>query len=176
MRSPEKVQQDIEAILNSGNAFINGMQKEVNKLPEVLDENEQIKFLMGSYRKGQEYLYICTDKRIIYLKQGWINAEQGELDFNQITNITFETGLMFGKVNINYGSRVIWIQDCVKKSVQPFVYAVKEQMERSSLNTNTANSSMSNISVAEQLEKLAALLERGLISESEFKSQKEKLL
>ena len=79
----------------------------------------------------------------------------------------------YGVISIWDGSSKIFIRRVRKRNVIPFVDAVNEQLAR--IKQGSGVSSLV-VDIASQLEKLAQLKDKGIITQEEFEQQKAKLL
>ena len=74
------------------------------------------------------------------------------------------------------------IENCTKESVKPFVDAVNNAIENRKTRSSEANvqkavqNGSSTIDIADQLERLISMVEKGFLSQEEFETQKQKLL
>ena len=105
--------------------------------------------------------------------------KQSEMSLENIQSISYQTGLLFGAIEIWHGGSRMLIENCDKKTVKPFVDAVnaaiKELKENESQNAS-APLSQSSDDVVSKLERLAALKEKGILTDEEFAEQKAKIL
>ncbi len=181
MRTLESIQEEIEAL---GEVDLFGTAKEVSHLPEVLDDDEHIKYLTSGLMDDTTWLIVCTQKRIVLVDYGFLfGVKQSEMALENINSISFTMGLMFGSIEIWHGGACMLIENCYKATVKPFVDAVnaaKRELKNQSANpmaSRTANLAPStDDDVIGKLERLATLKEKGLLSDEEFAAQKAKIL
>ena len=101
------------------------------------------------------------------------------MNLENINSISFQTGLLFGAIEIWHGGARMLIENCDKKTVKPFTDAVNAAMQAIKKGQGSASQApvtSSSDDVVSQLERLAALLEKGILSQEEFQAQKKKLL
>ena len=132
---------------------------------------------------GTTWLIVCTQKRILLLDHGFLfGFKQSEMNLENINSISYQTGLLFGSIEIWHSGARMLIENCNKKTVKPFVEAVNAAMTaakgaRTASVTNTAiPAAPAADDMVSQLERLGALVEKGLLSKEEFEAQKKKLL
>lgn len=184
MRTLESIQEEIEA-LDETDLF--GTAKEVSHLPEILDDDEHIKYLTSGLMDGTTWLIVCTQKRIVLVDYGFLfGVKQSEMALENINSITYQTGLLLGSIEIWHGGAKMLIENCQKYTVKPFVEAVNAA--RKALKNGTASGGSANVQpknaqgsspiddVMGQLERLAALKEKGVLTDEEFAAQKAKIL
>ena len=175
MRTLESIQAEIKAL---GEVDLFGTAKEVSHLPEVLHDDENIKYLTSGLMNGTTWLIVCTQKRIVLLDYGmFFGVKQSEMNLENINSISYQTGLLFGSIEIWHGGARMQIENCEKKTVKPFVEAVQSAMKALKAASQPAPRTSAPVQdVAGQLEKLATLVEKGLLTKEEFDAQKAKLL
>jgi len=180
MRTLESIKEEIKAL---GEVDLFGTAKEVSHLPEILHDDENIKYLTSGLMDGTTWLVVCTQKRILLLDHGFLfGFKQSEMNLENINSISYQTGLLFGSIEIWHGGARMLIENCDKKTVKPFVEAVNVAMTaakgsgNASPQSSPAPAAAAADDVVSQLERLGALVEKGLLSKEEFEAQKKKLL
>lgn len=150
-------------------------KKEMKYLPEIIDAGEQIKAMTSGVHEGNTWLIVATDRRLLFLDKGMIyGLKQMEMPLAQITTLSHKTGLMFGEIEIDTAGGKKKIETIVKKDVAKFADIVSGLVKKVHSNDNVAPSPQ--VDVATQLEKLAELKSKGILTEEEFQEQKTKLL
>ncbi|MCL2831439.1 MAG: PH domain-containing protein [Betaproteobacteria bacterium] len=151
-------------------------KKELNHLPEVLADGEQVLAFTSGLMDGNTWLLTLTDRRIIFLDKGMIyGLNQTSIDLDKVNSVTARTGIIFGEISIQDGASSRQIDNVWKKTVVAFTNKVRDAIEaRKSRNAPASQSTGDD--VVTKLEKLAALLEKGIINQEEFAQQKAKLL
>lgn len=156
-----------------------GTRKEIKYLPNILESDEIILGLTSGFMNKNTWLIVCTNNRVIFLDKGMVyGLSQEEVLLQNITSISHNLGMIFGKIKIHSSSHVLEVENIEKKQVSKFVKAVNDA--RASLNDArkpprvSANNDTAEI--VSQIEKLGELLERGLLTDDEFNEQKAKVL
>ena len=157
----------------------------------ILDQDEDIESLIGgTFRADTDRLHkhngvaVATSKRVIFLDKGVFGStEVQEIPYRNIDGITYSTGMMRGGVQITgRGTASYRIEDISpKESIPPFVERVRAKMEKSIAQTTqlpyqNAPVALPPMLVADEIEKLAGLLERGFLTQDEFDTKKQQLL
>lgn len=190
MRSLKSIQKEIESL---GEVDLFGTSKEVSHLPEILQDDENIKYLTSGMMDGTTWLIVCTQKRIILVDYGmFFGVKQSEMALENVNSVSYQTGLIFGSIEIWHGGARMLIENCEKKTVKPFCDAVnaaikklkspsQEQNQNPRIQTKNQNAVQNKkISSTEdfisQLERLAALKEKGILTDEEFAEQKARIL
>ena len=171
-----------------GNNMHSGERK---MLCGILDQDEDIESLIGgTFRADTDRLHkhngvaVATSKRVIFLDKGVFGStEVQEIPYRNIDGITYSTGMMMGGVQITgRGTASYRIEDIFpKESIPPFVERVRAKMEKSIAQTTqlpyqNAPVALPSMLVADEIEKLAGLLERGFLTQDEFDTKKQQLL
>jgi hypothetical protein len=149
-------------------------KKEINELPKILAQDEQVDNLVqGIFNNGQGIL-VSTNRRLIFVDKGLLYGVKVE-DFplDKISSIQYETGLMFGKVKIHTTGNVATIEQVDKTSSRKFAEFVRDKLSRPK---ETVTQAASQPNLLDQIEKLGKLKESGILSDEEFTEQKKKLL
>lgn len=155
-----------------------GIKKAITYLPEILHEDEVIKYITKGLVDKNVSLITCTNKRVIFLAKGvLLGLKQREMPLNKINSIDHKKGtfLELGEISITDGSSKMTVTKVNREQVAPFVNAVSSAMEEFN---QVANSSIvtQGDDAASKIEKLYELSQKGIISKEEFKEKKQNLL
>ncbi|MBM3114971.1 PH domain-containing protein [Jeongeupia naejangsanensis] len=160
-------------------------KKELNHLPEVLAEGEQVLAFCSGLMEGNTWLITLTDRRVIFLDKGMLyGLKQTSINLDKINAVSGETGILFGKIKIQDGAAQRTIENVIKKVVIPFTNRVRDAMAANQAQSKavhvTAQATPPAVAVAdeliEKLERLASLKERGILTVEEFEQQKARIL
>lgn len=178
--SPEELKAEYKRIAETIGDDQFFTKKELNHLPEALLDGEQVLAFTSGLMDGNTWLITLTDIRIIFLDKGMIyGLKQTAIPLERVNNITGSTGIIFGDIEIADGSSNHKITNVWKKTVNVFTSMAQEQIQKlkssSSSASSPASSSYSEDPLA-KLEKLAGLLEKGILTPEEFAEQKSKIL
>lgn len=152
---------------------------EFSHLHKVINDNETVFYLMegligdvhGRPVNGRG-LAILTDRRVLFYRRSIIGTEtKEEFKIANISSASSRKGLVYGSMIITVASNDATIEQCNKKAVEEFVTKLRELMHQPA-----ENKSVSNISVADEIKKLADLKNEGILSEEEFNIEKRKIL
>lgn len=177
MKSLETIQEEIAKL---GEVDLFGTRKEVECLPEIMKETEHILYLTSGLMDDTTWLVVCTEERIILLDKGmFFGMKQTEMNLEKINSISYTTGLFLGTIEIWHNGAKMVIENCEKTTVKRFTDTVKDAMEKRAKSLQKSESpSVQNVvpDIVSQLERLASLMEKGILSKEEFDEQKKKLL
>ncbi|MCP3922735.1 MAG: hypothetical protein GY714_09145 [Desulfobacterales bacterium] len=144
MPTLEEIKKQIQEI--SGPILTLGTKKEIQYLPEILNEGETVLGLTSGLMNANTWLIVCTQKRVIFLDKGWIyGLEQFEIPLNKINSIKQKTGLFVGEICIQDGQGGVEIKNVLKKTVKYFVSVVSNAIDgKFKANDEKINQSESN--------------------------------
>ncbi|NKL21818.1 PH domain-containing protein [Rhizobium leguminosarum] len=150
-------------------------KKELNHLPEVLGDGEQVLAFTSGLMDGNTWLITLTDRRIIFLDKGMIfGLKQSSINLDKVNAVSGETGIMFGAIKIEDGATQREVRNVWKKTVVKFVNKVRDALE--ARRHPTASAAVPANDVVSMLERLASLKANGVLTAAEFDAQKAKLL
>jgi hypothetical protein len=180
MPSLSEVKRQIEQYKHS---YIFWTGKEIRALPEILDEDEDIRAVTSGYMNNATWLAVCTTRRLIFLNCGmFFGMRQIQLPLDRIQSIDHAFTIAFGSISVWDGASSFTISMVMKSSIIPFVRATQEAMYEHrkymarAHHPQTSATAAAPLDVASQLSKLADLKERGHLTEDEFQTQKRRLL
>ena len=106
-------------------------KKELNHLPEILMDGEQVLAFTSGLMDGNTWLITLTDKRIIFLDKGMVfGLKQTVIDLDKVNSVSGETGMFFGKISIQDGASNRTIENVWKKTVVKFTNKVRDEIGR----------------------------------------------
>lgn len=175
-----------------GEAFYLGRKVNEKKFvvakSRVLDPDEELlcvikgRLTRGVRRRGEkgEYapgLLFLTDKRVIfYAKQTFGRYEELVFPYGQINSVYSKKGIIGDRVDITAISDAVTIDYIPKRDGKIVVGKIREMMEIMKKPQVTVQSTAPTVDIADQIEKLANLKDRGILSEEEFERKKTELL
>lgn len=153
-------------------------KKELNYLPEILMDQEQVLGFTSGLMDNNTWLITLTDRRIIFLDKGMLyGLKQSVVDLEKVNAVSGNTGLFFGDITITDGAIDRKITNVLKKTVKNFTNKVQDALEaRKSAHQPVYHTEEKELDPYEQLEKIAGLKDKGILSEEEFDIQKKKIL
>lgn len=142
-------------------------KKEIKLLVDYLMEGELPERVIQGFYDTRIGIVACTQTRLIFLDRGMIfgvNVEDFPLD--KISSIQYETELLSAKITVFTSGNHKEIKSVNKDMGREFVDYVR--------NKTTKPSQVNKVSddVISQLERLANLREKGVLTEDEFNQQK----
>lgn len=164
MKTLEQVQADAERL----GVKIVSAKKSFAELHKHLKENEEILTIVDSLS-----LIVVTNERFLRIKTNLFSpTDVKDIPLKSITNIEIDAGFLTTKIwIITAGGKTDVILDKKEKANK-----LKDVINDAISNSDKDLSADKKVDVYEQLEKLANLKEKGVLTEEEFKIQKERLL
>lgn len=187
----ERIDQEWESLIPKGWGTFGdkGMHSgERDMLPNLLEDDEHLECLVGgkfgpdlgrSHIARDKSLHnavgVATDRRVIFFDAGFLSTEVAELPYSSIETISYSTGMAMGGLKITGRGATSLQMEMVKPMGQAKVFA---DAVRKHLNTGQAAGTtvVQTASAMDELEKAAALYERGLLTQEEFAAKKAQLL
>lgn len=155
-------------------------KKELNHLPEILMDGEQVLAFTSGLMDGNTWLIALTDHRVLFLDKGLIyGLKQVSINLDKINSVSGTTGLFFGEIRIEDGASERVIKNVWKKTVVAFTNKVRDALHatrRAASAPVSAAAPAAADDIVSKLERLATLKERGILTDAEFAEQKAKLL
>ncbi len=126
---------------------------------------------------GNTWLITLTDRRIIFLDKGMIyGLKQTAIDLDKVNSVSGTTGMLLGKIAIEDGASQRVITNVWKKSVVAFSNKVRDAIEARKQSLRPVPAPVAAEDIVSRLERLATLLDKGILSQNEFAQQKARLL
>ena len=171
-------------------------------LPNVMMDDELLIWMSSGTlastgkeaRKGGNCLIALTDRRILILDKRLFGGTQTiAIDLDKVNSITGDTGWIFGSFKIQDGGDERKVDMVAKKTVHTFVQQVQRAIEARKLEARTpladeweesggysfgadGRSGGGDSDLVTQLERLADLRDRGVLTDLEFQKQKDRIL
>lgn len=128
--------------------------------------------------KWRTTYFVVTSHRLIY-RQGVMARNGVELPLEKVNNVNFEQGVFERLIGVG----TLVIESGGKDGQQRFTHVAQPESVQNivhstlqSLTANTFTGAPSMRSVANEIEKLEALRDRGTLTDEEFETQKQRLL
>ena len=157
-------------------------------LHNLLESDEHLECLIGGkfgpdlgkaeFNKNtlHEGVGVATDRRVIFLDKGIFATEVAEIPYTSVEAITYSTGLMYGGLKISARGTTSLQVEMVKPKDSAKVFADSVRKHLNAGQTAAAPTVVQTASAMDELEKAAALYERGLLTPEEFDAKKAQLL
>ncbi len=160
-------------------------RRELRQLPKVLADREPVLSFTAGAMGGHHWLIALTDRRLLFLHKGWLRTlQQTSIDLGKVSAVSSHLGVFSGKLVIEEAGAQRVIERVRKKTVLMFSSRARDAIEarriamRRSPSSGGGGSSSSTAleDVVGRLERLATLVDRGILTPEEFVQQKRKML
>ncbi|WP_342754777.1 PH domain-containing protein [Pantoea sp. MBD-2R] len=153
-----------------------GTKKEFFHLPKILNASEQPLAIASGAMDGNTWLITLTNQRIIFLDKGMLfGVKQVDVNLRNVVSVGGKTGVLLGEIFISTSGQNYTIKNVQKGTVVPFtnlINATRNAMDEKP----RAPESSAPTDIVSQLERLATLKEKGILSDEEFQQQKQRIL
>ena len=149
-------------------------QREVHYLPEVMIQDEVVCGIASGIYEKKNWIIVVTNFRLLFLdKNLFFGLKQVDIPLPKIMSVAHSVGLFYGVIEIGLASGNKSIDRIPKKDVLK-ISAMITELLRGKIQKPLGLSGSGDLAM--QLEKLAALKEKGFLTEEEFKASKAKLI
>jgi Bacterial PH domain/Short C-terminal domain len=150
--------------------------RKVKLFAENLADNEHIVAGVRGYFRELRGRLVATETRLLFIeRKGFFGSVVESFSYSRINEVATSKNVLLGDLIINSGGSSERIKGIQKGLLTPFLNVVQHQLadfrHGGPIGTPSANND-----VASQLEKLAALRDRGVLTAEEFQAQKVKVL
>lgn len=153
-----------------------GVGRELRNLAGMLSPDEFVLDLIQGAYANQTGLLIRTTKRVMFFAKGLVTTKVEEFSLDKITSVQYTTGLMLGEITLFASGNKAEIKSTIKAYTKPFVDALRSQLESGTLLSRPGRDSQESTGALVELERLAGMKERGLLTDEEFTAAKRKVL
>ena len=152
---------------------------------EFLLDDEKIKYICEIRKSTPRFcsiLIACTSKRFIFIQPDSVKVSSYHLDMldlEKITRVTFNTWSDDLYIRCGHPECLLSFHGCGRQDALNLIksiYTAKGELTRATKSATPQNTAPSADDIVSQLERLAALLEKGILTQEEFAAQKKKLL
>lgn len=153
-----------------------GTKKEFFHLPKILNASEQPLAIASGMMDGNTWLITLTNQRIIFLDKGMLfGVKQVDVNLRNVVSVGGKTGVLLGEIFISTSGQNYTIKNVQKGTVVPFTNLINAT--RNAIDEKPrAPESSAPTDIVSQLERLATLKEKGILSDEEFQQQKQRIL
>ena len=169
----------LQGVRNNTPSYTKEEQEEIDKIASRLDKDEiveiiakQSKFKPGGSVITPDTLFV-TNKRIIFRNPTMLGARQtiDVINFSQITSVQLGKGVFSSTIKF----RTYGYQEDIEAIPKDKAEKIVEYIRNVLTNVSEARS-VEQLSLADELSKLAKLKEQGILSEAEFTQMKQELI
>lgn len=154
-----------------------GGKRELKKLVEHVQDDEVVSFIaQGTYQTNQG-IVVLTDQRLLFVFHGFTSAVVEDFPLRSITNVASKKGMTQGTLIVHVAGAATHISNVVNADLGHLLDALRLAVKAGQNPQQIVmQQAPAPIDVADQLSKLAALRDQGILNDDEFAAQKAKLL
>lgn len=162
-----------------------GTKREVKELPKILNDDEVIKYGCSGLNNSNTVLCLCTNHRVLFLDKGLLyGIKSTEIPLDMVNGVSYEKGLIFGKIAITNGANVTKLEQINKKDAPIMADTIKKEsikykevLQTQNNNDSSQHEASNNTDdLIKQLRELKNLVDEGILTEEEFEAKKKQLL
>lgn len=155
-----------------------GTKKEIKALPEILNDDETIKYATSGLVDGNTILAVCTDSRVLFIDKGLIyGIKSTEIPLDMVNGVSYSKDLVLGTISVVNGAVTTKIENVDKKSAPIMADTIKKvSAEYKQLKNNPQPAQGEQKDVIAELRELKVLVDEGILTEEEFSARKKKVL
>jgi hypothetical protein len=148
-----------------------GGGREIKRLETHLLDGETVEAMTtGAYGKGTGLL-VMTNQRLLFVQDGMMSKTTEDFPYSQIASVSWKSGVALGTLTVFAGGTHAEIKNMNKNDGKAISDALRTRVGQP-----TSGVPAAAIDLADQLGRLAALRDQGVLTEEEFAAQKAKLL
>jgi hypothetical protein len=166
-----------EAKIPKGNRW--PVRKSLKALPEIIADDEEVTTMGSGRYESSNGLVVVTDRRVVFVNVGFGHRRVEDFQFDRISSVQHDRGLMSGKVIITVaGNRAVIDNIAPKERADDIADLVRSRLAQPTTPVAPATpaAEVAGVSVADEIRKLMELRDLGALSNEEFEEQKAKLL
>ena len=150
---------------------------ELGELPELLLHGEHVVALSAGIMEGALWLITVTDQRILFIDNTMLTGlSQTSIDLDHVNTVSCEIGLIFGTIMIEDGASMRVIDNVWKMSAEKVAQIIRDAvLLKRSVSKLARALEESEKDAGKRLEKINALLQKGVIRFDEFQMLKSRL-
>ena len=152
-----------------------GGKREIKKLHEHLHEGELVRYIAQGTYDGNQGIVVLTDERLLFVFHGHMSQAVEDFPLDKITSVQTKAGFASGDLTVYASGNSSVIKTIVNDDMKQLAQGLRDHI-RTGPPTSPVAAPAAHIDVADQIAKLGALRDQGLLTEEEFAAQKAKLL
>lgn len=176
MPTAAEIREQIDALPDR---YIFWTRREINYLPNLMVEGEEIRALTSGFIENRTVLAVVTNRRILFLDKGmFFGFRQWQMGLDRVQSIDGDYLIFFGSIRIWDGASSVKIGMVLASTIDPFIKSARDAIEEYKRHSfrESVGAAAGALDVASQIERLAALKAQGHLTEEEFQAQKKKIL
>jgi hypothetical protein len=175
MTSPDQItgRPDIDAAV-ARLRVKHGSKREIRKLPEFLWEGESVEMLAGGNYGGGAGLLAMTDRRLLFLKHGFMSQTLEDFPYSRISSVQWHSGMLLGSLVVFASGNKAEITNMAKSDGKALADKLRDQVSQGSATEAPAGGA--GAEVARRLATLDQLRAAGAITDGEYQDRRSAIL
>lgn len=154
-----------------------GTGREIAALPKLLDPSEVVHYATSGFMDGNSWLMVCTDRRVLLVDKGFFyGVKTEEVPLDMINSVSGSKAILFGKIEVAYGSGTMIVEKVGRDTVDPMKRAINEQITAFKRNQYGHAVVSAPQGPAALVRELKELLDEGLMTQEEFDFKRREIL
>ena len=154
-----------------------GARREIRKLVGYLWEGETVQYLAGGFYGGGLGLVALTDRRLLFLRDGWVNKATEDFPIEKISSVQWRSGFSQGTLTVYASGNKAEIKQIVNADGSRIADVIRNRQT----GPQTAAPAPTPVQppqdgIGDQLTKLWQLVQAGAMTRDEFEAAKAQLL
>ena len=156
-----------------------GARREIRRLAGHLQEGEAVQYLAGGFYGGGLGLAALTDRRLLFLRDGWTSRATEDFPLDKISSVQWRSGLTQGTLTVYASGNSAEIKQIINPDGSKICDAIRNRQTAPPAATPAQppeSQAQPESGLADQLGKLWRLVEVGAMTRDEFEAAKAQLL
>lgn len=150
-------------------------KRDLNHLASELWEGETVDQIVGgSYGNGSGLL-VLTDRRLLFFHKGLASATSEDFPLDQISSVEFKSGIALAQITVYASNQKATVKNLDKNAAKAIADTIRARISRGARQAPAAAPAPA-VSAADQLLKLKALHDAGVLTEAEYQAKSAPLI
>lgn len=141
---------------------------------KVLESGELIEHAIQGTIGKDKGLLLATNHRLVFVNQGIIKTQSESFRYDKISSVQYQSGFMFTTIALLIDGRTLKVESVLNTHGASFADHVRQRVDQRNVPMHAPASAP--VDLASQIERLADLRAKGILTDEEFQTQKQKLL
>jgi hypothetical protein len=154
-----------------------GARREIRRLGEYLWEGETVQHLAGGAYGGGLGVLALTDRRLLFLRDGWVNKTTEDFPIEKISSVEWRSGFSQGTLTVYASGNKAEIKQIINPDGKSIADAIRARLTGSPPVGPAASAVRPSMEgIGDQLTTLWNLVQAGALTRGEFEAAKAQLL
>lgn len=143
---------------------------EIRQLPKLLWDDEKIESAAQGWYRGGIVLLVATSRRLLLVDHKWLDTKVDDYPYGRISSIEHDSTVWMGKIIISMPGTEMTVSRINTKNLGEFCSVLMDHVTKEQHGGNNTPLQLGNLQI------LALMLDRGLLTDAEFHDQWKQLL